>query len=132
MALQQGSVVAEGEMVRAANYDAQPFIRRQTIVNRLNVGHDLTNLRVGRKIALAAQQEHERLVDACLTDAAVQRTIHIDACLAPGILGAELSRCRAAKRVAKYSHARHVEPARELARRVRGVQSLQPIEYKRD
>src|SRR5690348_7132671 len=85
-ALQESSVVAEGEMIRAANHDAQPSIRRQSIVNRLDVGHDLTDLRIGRKIALAAQQEHERLVDARLNDAAVQGTIHIDACLAPGIL----------------------------------------------
>src|SRR6267143_412780 len=91
----------------------------------------ISDLRVGRKIAVAAQEKHERLVDASLNDAAVQRAIHIDGCLAPGILRAELCSCRAAKRVAKYSHARHVEPCRELAARVRGVQLLQPINYER-
>src|SRR5262249_6379225 len=115
MALQQGSIVAEGEMVRATDCDAEPSIRRQTIINRLDVGLDLTDFRVGRKIAVVAQEKHERLVDACLNDAAVQRTVHVDACLAPGILSAEVRSCRSAKRVAKYSHARHVEPTRELA-----------------
>src|SRR6202165_743804 len=105
-------------MVWATDLNAYPSVRRQTIINRLDVGLDLTDLRVGRKIALATQEEHERLVDACLNDAAVQRTVHIDACLAPGILGAELCGLRPAKGMTEYSHPRHVEPSRELAGRV--------------
>src|SRR5467141_637755 len=81
---------------------------------------------------MATQEKHERLVDACLNDAAVQRTVHIDACLAPGILGAELCSSRATKRVAEYSHVRHVEPTRELAGWVRGIQPLQLIKHEGD
>src|SRR6202165_4028776 len=99
-------------MVWATDLNAYPSVRRQTIINRLDVGLDLTDLRVGRKIALAAQEEHERLADARLNDAAVQRTIHIDACLAPGIQGAELCGLLSAKGMNKYSHPRHGEPSR--------------------
>src|SRR5712692_8360144 len=106
-------------------------MRRQTIVNRLDVGQDLTADRV-RRIAVVAHQEHERLMKACLNDAAEGLTVHIDPCLASGIVVAKLRGCRPTKGVTKYSHARHVEPSRELAGRVRAIQPLQPVEYERD
>ncbi len=81
---------------------------------------------------MAAQEEHERLVDASLNDAAVQGTVHIDPGLAPGILGAELCGLCSAKGMTKYSHPRHVETSLELAGRVGGVQPLQPVEDEGD
>src|SRR5579864_8145178 len=68
MALQQGAIVAEQVMVRAADRDAQPAGRRQMIVNRLDVGPDLPADRVGR-IAMVAEEDHERLAHALLNDA---------------------------------------------------------------
>ena len=55
---------------------------------------------------------------ASLNDAAEWLTVHIDPCLAPGIVVAELCGCRPTKGVTKYSDASHVEPSRELAGRV--------------
>src|SRR5260370_1837211 len=89
MAFQQGYVVTEEEMVRATNRDSQPSIRRQTIINRLDVCFDLTSDRVGR-ITVVAQEEHEGLMEACLNDAAEWLTVHIDPCFAPGIVVAKL------------------------------------------
>src|SRR5207249_10457681 len=68
MALQQGTVVTEEEVVRAADRDAQPAVRRQTIINRLDVGLDRTALRVGRA-AVLAQEKHEWPRDAVSNDA---------------------------------------------------------------
>src|SRR3989442_3471904 len=65
-------------------------------------------------------------------DAAEWLTVHIDPCLASGILVAELRGCGPTKGVAKYSHPGQVEPSSKLAERVRGVQPLQPIQYERD
>src|SRR5437867_4284376 len=83
-------IVGEREMVRATDHDAWPSVSRQTIVNRSNVGPDLAAIRVGRYIAVVAQEEHERLVDPCLNDAAHWSTVNIDAGLTPGIVVAEL------------------------------------------
>src|SRR5207245_11729036 len=47
------------------------------------------------------------------------------------IFVAKLQGCRSSERVAQYSYARQVEPSRELARYIRGVQLLQPIEGER-
>src|SRR5712692_3979284 len=118
-------------MVRATDGDAQPSIRRQTIVNRLDAGQDLTADRIGR-MAVVAQEEHERSMDAFLNDAAERATVHIDPGLAPGIVVAELCGCRPTKGVAKRSHARQIEPARKPAGRVGALQPLQPIKYERD
>ena len=82
-ALQEGTVVAEGEMVRAPDRDTYPCIRRQPIVNRVYVSCDLIDFRGRREITLATQEEHEGLVDACLNDAAVQGTVHINTGFAP-------------------------------------------------
>src|SRR5258708_36584772 len=101
-------------MVRATDLDAQPSIPRQTIINRLDVGLDLAGDRVGR-IAVAAQKKHERLMEARLNDAAEWLAVHINPCLATGIVVAKLCGCRPTKGVAKYSHPRQVEPSRELA-----------------
>jgi hypothetical protein len=113
VALQQRSVVAEQEMVRAADLDQQSSVPRQTIINRLDVGLDLTALQVGR--VLVAQEEHEGLVQTRLNDAAKWTAIHIDARLAPRMLRAELCGLRPAKGVTEYPRARHVEPPRKLA-----------------
>src|SRR6266566_3358729 len=117
MALQQGSIIAKEEMVCATNLDQQSSVRRQTIINRLDVGLDLAALRVGR--ALVAEEKHKGLVQTCLNDAAKWATVHIDARLAPGILRAELCGLRPTKGVTEYSHPRHVESPRELAGGVR-------------
>ena len=53
MAFQQGSVVAEEKMVRATNLYERPSIRRQMIVNGLDVGSDLTALGVGLMAVIA-------------------------------------------------------------------------------
>src|SRR6266403_1780810 len=98
MALLQCSVVAEKKMVRATNLQQRPSIRRQTIVNRSDVGHDLTALRLGLT-TVVAQKEHKRPVDPRLNNAAVWSAVHIDACFAPGILVADMSVCRSAKRM---------------------------------
>src|SRR5436305_1888583 len=100
------------------------------IINRLDVGRDLTADRVGQ-IAVVAQEEHEWLMEACMNDAAEWLTVHIDACFAPGIVVAKLCGCRPAKGVTKYSHARQIKPSRKLAGRVGAVQPLQLIKYER-
>ena len=88
-------------------------------------------LRVGLP-TVVAQQEHEWPMDACLNDAAVRSAVHIDPCLAPGILVAKLRCCRSSKGMTKDSHSGNVQPSCELARRVRSIQSLQPIKDERD
>src|SRR5215469_1849079 len=122
MASQKGSVVAKCEMVRAPNRNAQPPIWRQAIINGLDVSFDLTDLRVGRKIAFATSKKHEWSGDAELDDAAVQRTVDIDGCLASRILRTELRGLRPAKGMTKYSYPRHVKPSCEPARRIRCIQ----------
>src|SRR5438105_3428385 len=102
-------------MVRAADRDTQPSLPRQTVVNRLDVPPDPARLRIG-PMDLVAQYEHERLMQALPNHAAEWLPVHIDACLAPQIVVAKLQRCCPAKGVAKHSHARHVETAREPAR----------------
>src|SRR5207245_2525 len=87
--------------------------------------------RVGR-IALVAQEKHERTRDARPNDATQWSAVHIDPRLAPGIVMAELCGRRPTEGVAEYSHARHVEPSRKRAGRIGAVQLLQPIEYERD
>src|SRR5438034_11797470 len=77
MALQRSSIAAEEKMVRATNLYERPSIRRQAIVNRMQVGRDLTAFRVGL-MAVVAQQEHERPPDPCLNHAAVGSAVHID------------------------------------------------------
>ena len=118
-------------MVRATDRDAQPSIRRQAIINRLDIGSDLAVARVGR-IAVVAQEKHERTRDARPNDATQWSAVDIDTCLAPGIVMAELCGRRPTEGVAEYSHARHVEPSRKRAGRIGAVQLLQPIEYERD
>src|SRR5882762_8923010 len=113
MTLQQGSVIAEEEMICAADGDLQPSARRQVIINRLNVGLDLTGLRVGFA-AVVAEDEHERLMETSLNDTAERLTIDIDSGLAPRIVMAELQRSRPTKRVAKHSDPRHVQAPLEL------------------
>src|SRR5256885_6338984 len=131
MALEQGGVVAEQEMVRAADRDAQPAVRRQAIIDRLNVGLDLAVCRVGR-LAVVAQQEHERPTDTLTNDAAQRRTVHIDAGAAPGIVMAELRGGRPSQGMAEHSYARQVESPGEPAGRIRAVQSRQLIECEPD
>src|SRR5712671_3518680 len=102
MALQQGSVVAEQKMICAADRDLQPPVRWQAIVNGLNVGLDLTGLRVGFA-AVVAEDEHERLMETVLNHAAERLAVHIDSGFAPGIVVAELQGGRSTKRMTKYS-----------------------------
>src|SRR5216117_3657703 len=111
MALHQSSVAAEEKMVRATNLYERPSIRRQAIVNRMQVGRDLTAFRVGL-MAVVAQQEHER-----------PRTSN---------LRGKQCGCGAAKGVAEDSYAGQVEPSRELAGCIRAVQLLQPIKDERN
>src|SRR2546421_10558057 len=59
-------------------------------------------------------------------------TVHVDPCLAPGIVVAELCGGGPTKGVTKYSYAAHVESSRELAGRVPAVQLLQAIKHERD
>src|SRR6267154_3096714 len=89
MALQQGSVVAEEKMICAADRDLQPPVRWQVIINRLNVGLDLTGLRVGFA-AVVAEDEHEGLMETFLNHAAERLAVQIDSGLTPGIVVAEL------------------------------------------
>ena len=66
---------------------------------------------------MVAEEKHERLREARLNDAAVGRTVNVDAGLAPSIVVAELRRCRPAKRVTEYADARQVEPPGQRAGR---------------
>src|SRR5437763_2347185 len=131
LALQQSSVVAERVMVRAADRDEEPSIRREAIVNRLDVAFHLAVLRIGR-MDLCAHKKHERLVDTFPNHTAERPTVNVDACLASGIVMAELKRLRATERVAKCSYTRQVQPSGELViGPLRSVQLLQAIEDKR-
>jgi hypothetical protein len=56
MAFQQGSVVAEEKMIRATNFDVRPSVRRQTIINRLDVGQYLTAFGVGLATMVTLQK----------------------------------------------------------------------------
>src|SRR5437764_13020036 len=100
-------------MIRAADGDEQPLIRRQTIVNGPDVAHDLPPVRL-RFAMVIAQKKHEWPIDSCLNDAAEWSAVDIDACLASRIVVAKLRGLRAAKGVAEDSDARHVESSREL------------------
>src|SRR5205823_14359340 len=119
MALEQRSVVAKIEVVCATDLDHQSSVRRQPIINRLDVGLHLTSLRVGRVVV--GEEKHEGLVETCLNDAAKWTTIHVNPRLAPGLLRAELCGLRSTKGVTEYPHPRHVEPPCELAGWVRSV-----------
>src|SRR5947208_1005552 len=112
-------------MIRAADGDEQPLIRRQTIVNGSDVAHDLPPLRL-RFAMVIAQKKHEWPIDSCLNDAAEWSAVDIDACLASRIVVAELRSLRAAEGVAKDSHPRHVEAAGEFT--VGGIHAVQLIE----
>src|SRR6267142_6177058 len=128
MTLQQRAVVAEEEMICAADCDLQPPVRWQVIVNGLNVGLDLTGLRVGFA-AVVAEDEHEWLMETLLNHAAERLAVHINPGLTPGIVVAELKGCRSTKGMTKYSDLRHVQARLELARRVCGIQPFQAIEH---
>src|SRR5438445_5985993 len=81
-------------------------------------------------MAVVAEKEHERPIDPCLNDAPVWSAVNIDACFTPGIFVAKQCRGGPAEGVAEYPHACHVEPSRELAGCIRGVQLRQPIKDK--
>src|SRR6266446_1317974 len=66
------------------------------------------------------------------THATVRRAVDVDACLAPGILVAELQGHGPTEGVTEYSHARHVEPSSERSGRIRRVQPSEAIEHERD
>src|SRR5258708_19667066 len=83
-------------------------------------------------MTVVAQEKHERLMKACLNNAAEWLTVHIDPCLASGIVVTKLCGGRPTKGVTEYSHSRQVEPSRELTGQLGAVQPLQPIKYKRD
>ena len=53
-------------------------VRRQTIVNRLDVGHDLAGFGIGLTVVVA-HQEHEGLMKAGLNDAAERLSTSIPA-----------------------------------------------------
>src|SRR5580693_1851064 len=106
MAFQQGAIVAEEKVICSANRDAQPSTLREPIVNRLYVGHDLHALRV-HFAAVVAHQEHERLMKAFLNNAAEGLTVHIDGCLAAGIVVAKLRCGGPAEGVTEYSDSGH-------------------------
>ena len=130
-ALHEGAVVAEHVMERAADRDEEPPVGRYAIIDRPDVADDLNARRVGCG-AVVAQEEHERLMESGLDHAAVRSAVDVDACLASRIFVAELRSHRAAEGVSEYSHARHVEPTSEPARRVRRVQPSEAIEDERD
>ncbi len=67
-----------------------------------------------------------------LDHATVRRAVDVDACLAPGILVAELQGHGPTEGVTEYSHARHVEPSSERSGRIRRVQPSEAIEHERD
>src|SRR5258708_38240807 len=83
-------------------------------------------------MTVVAQEKHERLMKACLNNAAEWLTVHIDPCLASGIVVTKLCGGRPTKGVTEYSHSRQVEPSRELTGQLGAVQPLQPIKYERD
>src|SRR5260370_3994017 len=130
-ALQQSAVVTEGKVERAADRGVQPAVRRNMIVDGFDVAYDLNAFRVGRS-AVVAQEEHEWLTEPGLDHAAVRSTVDVDACLAPGILVAELRGHGPTKGVTEHSYASHVEPSTELPGRVRRVQPSQAAEHERD
>jgi hypothetical protein len=105
-------------------------VRRDAIVDGLDVGADLNARRIG-SIAVVAQEEHEWLTEPGLDHATVRRAVDVDACLAPGILVAELQGDGPTEGVTEYSHARHVEPSSEPGR-IRRVQPSEAIEHERD
>src|SRR5205085_5702849 len=102
------------EVICAADGDLQPTVRWQVIVNRLDVGLDLTGLRAGFT-AMVAEDEHERLMETLQNHAAERLAGHIDPGLTSGIVVAELQGCRPAKGMTKYSDPRHVQARLELA-----------------
>ena len=131
MTFQQSSVVAEGEMMRTADCKALPSIRRQTIINRLNVGPDLLALRVGLA-AVIAEKKHEWLMDPLRNDVAEGSAVQINACLAPRVVVAKLQSRGATERMPQEADPRQIEPSRKLAGLVSGVQPRQLIKNERD
>lgn len=75
MAFQQRSIVPKQEMVRSLDYDLHPSLRRQAIVNGLNVGPDLPTLRVGFP-AVVAHKKHERPIDPGLNHAPMRSSVY--------------------------------------------------------
>ena len=101
-------------MVRTTDRDAVPGICWKTIVDRLDVGVDLTADRVGR-IAVVAQEEHERLAQALLNDGAKGLAVDVNPRRAPGIVVAELCGRCSTERMTEDAHALQVEPSSEPA-----------------
>ncbi len=99
------------------------------IVDRLDVGLDFIDLGIGRKITLTAEQEHEWLMETSLNNTAEWSPVDVDACLAPGIIMAELRGLRPTEGVTQYSYPRQVKPARKPAGHIQGVQLFQVIEH---
>ena len=96
MALQQGPVFAEAEVIRAAYEYFKPAVARQPIVNGADVRFDWAGLRIGLA-SVVAQQEHEGLVQTDLNDVAQRTAVYINPRFAPGILRAELRGLRSTK-----------------------------------
>ena len=111
-ALQQGAVVAEHEVEGASNRHAQSPVGRDAIIDRLDVGLDLSARRVGLP-AVVAEEKHERLREPVSKHAAVRSAVDVDAGLAPGILVAELQGHGPTQRVTEYAHARHIDASGE-------------------
>src|SRR5580765_9086347 len=98
-ALQQRPIVAEREMVRAANDGAHAQVGRLAVVDALDLLGDAPVDRIFER-SMIRKQEHERHGQASLDDAAKQPAVDVDACRAAWVLRTELRRLRAAKRMA--------------------------------
>src|SRR5262245_34710431 len=88
-ALPHGAVVTEHEVKGASDFQREPSVGRQAIVDGLDVGLDLTRLRI-RVAAMIAQQEHERLSKAGFNHPAVRRTVDVYAHFATRVDAAKL------------------------------------------
>src|SRR3954471_6691033 len=114
VALQQRAIIAEQEVIRAADRNAQPPTGGLVVVDRLDVAADAARLWI-RAMDVRAQEKHKRLLEAVVDDAAKRHTVDVDARGAPRVVMAELCRLRAAERVSDDADARHVETAAEPA-----------------
>src|SRR4051794_19147742 len=79
VALQQRAIVAEQEVVRAADRNPQPPTGRLVVVNRLDVAADAARLRIGA-MDLRAQEKHKRLLHAVAVHAASNGSMHPAGC----------------------------------------------------
>jgi hypothetical protein len=87
--LQEGTVIAEGEMIRTANGRYHAAVAGESVINGANGSHDLTTV-APAGVSMVAQQEHERAANGVTLNDTDWRAIDIDASAATCVLGAEL------------------------------------------